>query len=58
MQYKDAFVGVAEELRGRTTGKGGTPGSRHQGWWTEEVEAYVRPEEEGSQEDIAGRSME
>ena len=36
-QYKDAFVGVAEELCGRTSGKGGTPRSRNQGWWTEEV---------------------
>ena len=36
-QYKDAFVGVAEELCGRTLGKGGTPRSRNQGWWTEEV---------------------
>ena len=32
--YKDAFVGVAEELCGRTSGKGGTPRSRNQGWWT------------------------
>ena len=32
-QYKDAFVGVAEELCGRTSGKGGTPRSRNQGWW-------------------------
>ena len=30
-QYKDAFVGVAEELCGRTSGKGGTPRSRNQG---------------------------
>ena len=37
MQYKDAFVGVAEELCGRTSGKGGTPRNRNQGWWTEEV---------------------
>ena len=29
-QYKDAFVGVAEELCGRTSGKGGTPRSRNQ----------------------------
>ena len=38
-QYKDAFVGVAEELCGRTSGKGGTqsPRSRNQGWWTEDV---------------------
>ena len=29
-QYKDAFVVVAEELCGRTSGKGGTPRSRNQ----------------------------
>ncbi|MEE9445618.1 MAG: hypothetical protein V3V19_08125 [Cocleimonas sp.] len=40
-QYKDAFVGVAEELCGRTSGKGGTPRSRNQGWWTEEVAKAV-----------------
>ena len=36
-QYKDVFVGVAKELCGRTSGKGGTPRNRNQGWWTEEV---------------------
>ena len=36
-QYKDAFVGVAEGLCGRTSGKGGTPRSINQGWWTGEV---------------------
>ena len=40
-QYNDAFVGVAEELCGRTSGKGGTPRSRNQGWWTEEVAKAV-----------------
>ena len=40
-QYKDAFVGVAEELCGRMSGKGGTPRSRNQGWWTEEVAKAV-----------------
>ena len=40
-KYKDAFVGVAEELCGRTSGKGGTPRSRNQGWWTEEVAKAV-----------------
>ena len=40
-QCKDAFVGVAEELCGRTSGKGGTPRSRNQGWWTEEVAKAV-----------------
>ena len=33
--------GVAEELCGRTSGKGGTPRSRNQGWWTEEVAKAV-----------------
>ena len=28
---------MAEELCGRTSGKGGTPRSRNQGWWTKEV---------------------
>ena len=36
-QYKDALVGVAEELCGRTSGKGGTPRSINRGWWTEAV---------------------
>ena len=40
-QYKDAFIGVAEELCGRTTEKGGTPRSRNQGWGTEEVAKAV-----------------
>ena len=40
-QYKDVFVGEAEELCGRTSGKGGTPRSRNQGWWTEEVAKAV-----------------
>ena len=40
-QYKDAFVEVAEELCRRTSGKGGTPRSRNQGWWTEEVAKAV-----------------
>ena len=30
-QHKDAFAGVAEELCGRTSGKGGTPRSRNNG---------------------------
>ena len=40
-QCKDAFVGVADELCGRTSRKGGTPRSRNQGWWTEEVAKAV-----------------
>ena len=38
---KDAFVGVAEELCSRTPRKGGTPRSKNQGWWTEEVAKAV-----------------
>ena len=34
-------LGVAEELCGRTSGKGGTPRSINQGWWTEEVAKAV-----------------
>ena len=40
-QYKDAFVGVAEELCDRNSGKGGTSRSRIQGWWMEEVAKAV-----------------
>ena len=40
-KYKDAFDRVAEELCGRTSGKGGTSGSRNQGWWTEEATKAV-----------------
>ena len=40
-QYKDSFVGVAEEQCGRTSTKGGTPRSRNQGFWTEEVAKAV-----------------
>ena len=32
---------LAEELCGRTSGTGGTPRSRNQGWWTEEVAKAV-----------------
>ena len=48
-QYKDAFVGVAEELCGRTSGKRGTPRSRNQGWWTEEVANAVGEKREAWQ---------
>ena len=41
-QYKYAFGGVEEELCGRTSGGGGgTPRSRDQGWWAEEVAKAV-----------------
>ena len=38
-QYKDAFVGVAEELFGRTSGERRyTVKTRNHGWCTEEVD--------------------
>ena len=40
-QYKDTFVGVAEELCGRTSGRGGTPRSINQGWWAEDMAKLV-----------------
>ena len=49
-KYNDAFVGVAEELCGRTSLKGGTPRCRNQGLWTEEVAKAVGGEA-GSRED-------
>ena len=39
-------LGVAEELCGRTSGKGGTPIIRNQGWWTEEVAKAVEEKRE------------
>ena len=53
------LLGVAEDLCGRTAGKGGTSRTRNQGWWMEEVaegatthqlNSPVWSEEEGSQE--------
>ena len=38
-KYKDAFVGVAEEMCGRTSGKGGR--LKNQEWWTDEVARAV-----------------
>ncbi len=38
-KYKDSFVGVAEEMCGRTSGKGGR--SKNQEWWTGEVTRAV-----------------
>ncbi len=38
-KYKDSFVGVAEEMCGRTSGKGGS--SKNQKWWTDEVARAV-----------------
>ena len=36
-QYKEAFVGAAEELCERTSGMGGVSSRSNQGWWTREV---------------------
>ena len=33
-KYKEAFVRAAEELFGRTSGKGGMSRNSNQGWWT------------------------
>ena len=38
-KYKNSFVGVAEEMSGRTSGKGGR--SNNQEWWTDEVARAV-----------------
>ena len=38
-KYKDYFEGVAEEMCGRTSGKGGM--SKNQEWWTDEVARAV-----------------
>ena len=40
------LLGVAEELCGRSSGNGGTPRSRHQVWWTEEVAKEVQEKRE------------
>ena len=45
-QYKNAFVGVAKELCGKTSGEGDTPRSRNQGWWTEAVAKVVEEKRE------------
>ena len=50
-QYNDAFVGMAEEICGRMSGKGSNPRSRYQPWWTEEVAKAVWGEEGGMEDD-------
>ena len=49
-EYKEAFVGAAEELCGRTSGKGGTSRSSNQGWWTSEVAEAVSEKKEAWKE--------
>ena len=49
-KYKEAFVGVAEEICGRTLGKGGVSRSSNQGWWTSEVVEAVCEKKEAWKE--------
>ena len=49
-KYKEAFVGAAEELCGRTSGKGGMSRSSNQGWWTSEVAEAVCEKKEAWEE--------
>ena len=49
-KYKEAFVGAAEELCGRTSGKGGMSRSSNQGWWTSEVAEAVCEKKEAWKE--------
>ena len=49
-KYKEAFVGAAEELCGRTSGKGGMSRSSNQGWWTSEVAEAVCEKKEACKE--------
>ena len=49
-KYKEAFVGAAEELCGRTSGKGGVSRSSNQGWWTSEVAEAVCEKKESWKE--------
>ena len=43
---------MAEELCGRKSEKGGTPRSRNQGWWTDEVAKAVGGEAGSMEDDI------
>ena len=49
-KYKEPFVGSAEELCGRTSGKGGMSRSSNQGWWTSEVADAVYEKKEAWKE--------
>ena len=49
-KYKEAFVGAAEELCGRTSGKAGISRSSNQGWWTSEVAEAVCEKKEAWKE--------
>ena len=39
-KYKDSFVGVTEEMCGRTSGNGGR--SKNEEWWTETNNSLTR----------------
>ena len=67
-KFKDAFVGTAEQICGRTTGKGGSARKVNQGWWTEDVKRAVNEKREvwkkiegrrdrGEQTDVALRHL-
>ena len=49
-KYKEAFVGAADELCGRTSGKGGMSRSSNQGWCTSEVAEAVCEKKEAWKE--------
>ena len=49
-KYKETFVGVAEELCGRTSRKGGVSRSCNQEWWTSKVAQAVCEKKEGWKE--------
>ena len=49
-KYKEAFVGAADELCGRTSGKGGKSRSSNQGWWTSEVAEVICEKKEAWKE--------
>ena len=54
---KKAFVGAAEELCGRTSGKGGMSRSSNQGWWTSEVAEAVCEKKEPWKEIESGKDI-
>ena len=49
-KHKEAFVGAANELRGRTSGKGGVSRNCSQGWWPCEVSEAVCEKKEAWKE--------
>ena len=49
-KYKEAFVGAAAELCGRTSRKGGVSRNSNQGWWTSKVAEAVCEKKEAWKE--------